>query len=196
MQRLADWFLGLGVGGKVFATLVGMLAAFTLMFILIFGVGLTWRLSQGEEVRMPGSGGEPEADRSQAEITARESMEERTEEGSEERPGADVMVGRAEWEGGGVVAEGSWTGRMSSVRCDLFEGEEDSDDLQFVGWWDRSVPAEYDRRGRTFTQAFAPAAGESIAPDAEYEVLCWGIFQNLRITSELAPVEGEPPTAG
>lgn len=172
-------------GGKALALLVGILAVFALTFILIFGAGVTWRLSQGEGVRIPGgSGDDSEAVRTQEATRAQERTSSRVEAGLE--------IIRAEWSGDRVVVEGEWEGELSSVSCDLFEGE-DSEDLGLVEWWDRTVPVEYDTPNRTFTQTFVAGDGEAIDPEAEYRVICTAIYPDFLMTSDEAPVEGSPP---
>ena len=109
-----------------------------------------------------------------------------------EVPDVSLEILRAEWNEDRVEVEGQWTGDISSVQCDLFEGE----DFAVVQWWDRAISPTYDMSGQTFTQAFGAAGqGEdegSIDPTAEYHVICQGAFPERITTADEAQVEGTP----
>lgn len=176
MQRVFDWYRGLSSGAKI---LVGGLAGVLVVFVLsfIFSIGALWLLSGGDD---EGSSEQqpPEPSGVQDEI-----------------PDVGVEILRAEWNEDRVEVEGQWTGDLSSVRCDLFEGE----DFAVVQWWDRAVSPTYDMSGKTFTQTFAAAAGQgeaeaSIDPTAEYHVICQGAFPEKITTGDEAQVEGTPPS--
>ena len=174
MQRAFDWYRGLSSGDKLLVGgLVGVLVVFVLSFL--FSLGVLWLLSGGDDER---------------------SSEQQPPEPSvvqDEIPDVGVEILRAEWNEDRVEVEGQWTGDLSSVRCDLFEGE----DFAVVRWWDRAISPTYDMSAQTFTQAFAAAGqGEaegSIDPAAEYHVICQGTFPEEITTSDEAQVEGTPP---
>jgi hypothetical protein len=174
MQRTFDWYRGLSSGAKI---LVGGLAGVLVVFVLsfLFSVGALWLLSGGDD---EGSSEQqpPEPSVVQNEI-----------------PDVEVEILRAEWNENRVEVEGQWTGDLSSVRCDLFEGE----DFAVVRWWDRAISPKYDMSSQTFTQTFVAAGqGEDegfIDPTAEYHVICQGAFPDQITTDDEAQVEGTPP---
>lgn len=160
--------------------LAGVLVVFTLSFL--FSAATFFLLSPGGESEATG------------EQPSEQPMAQPADPG--EVPDVNLKIVRAEWKGDQVEAEGQWTGDLSSVSCNLFEGEE-SEDLAVVDWWDRAIPATYDTPGQTFAQVFAPtdqAIPEAyIAPAIPYSVLCEGAFSRGITTGDLAPVNGTPP---
>ncbi len=105
-------------------------------------------------------------------------------------PGMDLQITRAEWVGDTVEVEGRWGGEISSVHCDLFEGDEQ----RVTDWWDRSVVPSMAWSERTFTQVFVEAeeAEEPIDPSARYSVTCLGTFPDGWSTNDSVLVGGEP----
>lgn len=177
MRRALDWFLGLNLGRKVLAVLFGGLLMFSVAYLITSGV--LWLLFAN-----PGE-------------SASDGEGSRSEEASvpDERfatpPGMDLQLTRAEWVGNTVEVEGRWGGEISSVHCDLFEGDEQ----RVTDWWDRSVPPTMSWSKRTFMQVFVEAEGkaeEPIEPSAGYSVTCSGAFSDGWSTNDSAQVGGEP----
>ncbi len=156
--------------------LAGVLVVFALSFL--FSAATFFLLSPGGESEAPGE----------------QPSEQPADPG--EVPDVNLEIVRAEWNGDQVEVEGQWAGELSSVSCDLFEGEE-SEDLAIVEWWDRAIPTTYDTPGQTFTQVFAATNQEgpedSIDPATPYSVLCEGAFSMGITTGDLAPATGTPP---
>jgi len=172
MQKALDRYRGLSSGGKILVGgVAGVLVVFALSFL--FSVGAFWLLSAGND----------------EEPSQQQPPEQPAD--PDETPDVDLEITRAEWNEDRVEVEGQWAGDLSSVQCDLFEGE----DFAVVEWWDRAVSPTYDMPGRTFVQAFVAAGGveDSIDPAAEYSVACQGVFSEEFVTGDEAPVEGTPP---
>lgn len=106
----------------------------------------------------------------------------------------DLKLTRVMWEGEEVVVEGSWSGDISSVHCDLFEGGEDAS--RVTDWWDREIYPVMSWSERTFAQTFVEAKGrrieDPINPEERYRVLCSGAFPGGWSMSADAEVEGTP----
>jgi hypothetical protein len=174
MQRALDWYRGLSGGGKL---LVGGLAGVLVVFVLsfLFSIG-TFLLLSGEGDEGPSEQQPPEPTSVQTEV-----------------PDVGVEILRAEWNEDRVEVEGEWTGDISSVQCDLFEGE----NFAVVRWWDRAVSPTYDMPAQTFTRVFAAPdqreTGGSINPTAEYYVICQGAFPEEITSGDEARVQGTPP---
>jgi hypothetical protein len=95
------------------------------------------------------------------------------------------------------VVRGRWWGDVdiSSVHCDLFEGNENSQ--RSTRWWDRPAAASMDWSEKTFSQNFVEAdgrnAGEPIDPASEYSVACSAYFSEGWPMGATSPV-GVPST--
>jgi len=91
------------------------------------------------------------------------------------------------------VVEGTWRGDLSSVHCDLMEGDKAE---RAIDWWDRSVAAEQSFSDRTFSQEFVRAKGrvkDRIEPEGEYKAVCSAQFSEGWSTGDYAPIAGRPP---
>ncbi len=177
MQKALDRYRGLSSGGKILVGgVAGVLVVFALSFL--FSVGAFWLLSAGND----------------EEPSQQQPPEQPAD--PDETPDVDLEITRAEWNEDRVEVEGQWAGELSSVSCDLFEGEE-SEDLAIVEWWDRAIPTTYDTPGQTFTQVFTATnqkgPEDSIDPATPYSVLCEGAFSMGITTGDLAPANGTPP---
>jgi len=178
MRRALDWFWGLNVGQKVLAVLFGGLLLFSVTYLITSGV--LWLLFASAE---------------ESGSAAEDSRPEEASVSDEEfatPPGMDLQITRAEWVGNTVEIEGRWGGEISSVHCDLFEGDE----RRVTDWWDRSVPPTMSWSDHTFRQVFVEAEGrraeEPIDPSSRYSVTCLGAFSEGWSTNDNALVGGEP----
>ncbi|MCA1688730.1 MAG: hypothetical protein LC714_09145, partial [Actinobacteria bacterium] len=173
-----DWFLGLNVGQKALAVLFGGLLVFSVAYLITSGV--LWLLFANPEEPAPAEDGR----REEASVLDEESAAP---------PGMDLQITRAEWVGNTVEVEGTWGGEISSVHCDLFEGDEEQ---RVTDWWNRSVPPTMSWSERTFTQLFVEAerrkVEEPVDASARYSVTCMGAFSNGWSTNSNAPVGGDP----
>jgi hypothetical protein len=175
------WFLGLNVGQKVLAVVLGGLLVFSVAYLVTSGV--LWLLFGNPEESAPVGGGGRHQEASVA------------DEEVAPPPGMDLQITRAEWVGSTVEVEGRWGGEISSVHCDLFEGS--GEGQRVTDWWDRSVPPTVSWPQRTFRQVFVEAEGgkveEPIDPSARYSVTCSGTFPGGWSTNASLLVGGEPP---
>jgi hypothetical protein len=177
MRRVLDWFWGLNVAQKVLAVLFGGLLLFSVTYLITSGVLWLLFANPGESASVD-EGSRPE------EVSV-------PDQEFATPPGMDLQITRAEWVGNTVEVEGRWGGEISSVHCDLFEGDEQ----QVTDWWDRSVPPTMSWSERSFKQIFVEAEGEAeepIDPSAGYAVTCLGAFADGWSTNDSALVEGEP----
>ena len=104
-----------------------------------------------------------------------------------------LKIERARWEGDKAVVEGTWTGELSSVQCDLMEGRKAE---RAIDWWDRSSSAEESFSDRTFSQEFVRAKGrvkDRIDPESAYKAVCSAQFSDGWSVSDEALMEGKPP---
>jgi len=175
MHRALDWFSALPVWRKVLAALFGALLVFSCVNLLVTaGEGLLGP-SENEDTTSQVQMGEAPA-------------------GTTPGASADLTITRARWGGKKVVTKGRWSGEISSVHCDLFEGG--TEELQVSEWWDRSAAADMDWPERTFRQVFRKAKGRNgapIAPQGRYTVGCSGHFSGGSVRLRTARVEGAPP---
>ena len=181
VQRVFDWFSQLNLAQKALTVIFAVLLLFAASFLISTAV-----------FRSMGSGSERASAPSEKSAAA----------GGRDNGGANpettvpniaVRISSARWEGQKAVVEGTWKGEVSSVHCDLWEG---SAGVTPTRWWDRSVGAQMDWSGRTFTQEFVTARGsedwEPLDPLAKYGVRCVGSFAGNVMASASVPVEGKP----
>ena len=179
--RFVDWYSRLDLRGKVvvwLAAAVGLFFAAYLGTLLVFSL-----LGVGEEESGPAGTNAPG-------VTYPETT-------GASFPEADlaVNISSARWEGEKAVVEGSWKGDLSSVHCDLLEGNGEFG--RAIDWWDRGVPAAMSWSARTFSQEFVQDEGRRIHdpldPEASYAVVCLGQFSGGWQISDSTAVEGTPP---
>ncbi|HEX5851139.1 MAG TPA: hypothetical protein VFY59_18210 [Rubrobacter sp.] len=184
-MRLVDWFLALGLGQKIVVG-VALAAVLFLATLVTYLASLLILSSAGV--------GPPEAPPSQQSATpAPASLRPGGSASVSSEPDYALKIVRARWEGEVAVVEGTWRGDVSSVHCDLFEGDYTG---QAIDWWDRSVPAEMSFSDRTFSQDFVRARGDledPIDPEGEYWMKCWAFFSEGSAAGDDTAVEGTPP---
>jgi hypothetical protein len=179
VQRVFDQFLRLHIAQKVLVVLFAVLLLFAASFLISTAV-----------FRSMAGGSE------QANSPSKQSADDGghdTGSASPEKkpPDISLKISSARWEGQKAVVEGAWGGgEVSSVHCDLFEG------VAPTRWWDRSVGAQMDWLGQTFTQEFVSARGsegwEPLDPLATYTVTCSAWFAGGVGTNASAEVGGKP----
>ncbi len=176
MQRAWEWLWGLSGWRLALALLLGGLLSF-----LITSTVLLWWPVVAQE-----------GDTSQS--TPAQQRTEHTYITKRPPKNMDLEITSAQWEGEKVVVEGKWAADVSSVHCDLFEG--DKTDARLTDWWDRGVPAKMDWSHKTFTQVFVRAKGRKIEnppdPNEHYWVLCAGNFSGAWEMEPSAPIRGAP----
>jgi len=185
--RLVDWYLGLSLGQKI---VVGVAVA-ALVFggsylasLLIFSVAGVERADSPHQGQTP-SPGRPRSGASASSASASAS--------ASSAPAIDLKIERARWEGDKAVVEGSWQGDLSSVHCDLLEGDKAN---RAIDWWDRSVAAEQSFSDKTFSQEFVRAKGnvkDRIDPESDYKAVCWAQFSEGSATGDYTLMEGRLP---
>jgi hypothetical protein len=183
---LVDWYLGLSFGQKIVAGVAVAALVFVgvyLASLLIFSVAAVMRADY------PPQGGTtaPASPRPGASASTSASAS------ASSAPATALKIERARWEGDKAVVEGTWRGDLSSVHCDLMEGDKAE---RAIDWWDRSVAAEQSFSDRTFSQEFVRAKGrvkDRIDPESAYKAVCWAQFSGGAATGNEAPVEGVPP---
>jgi hypothetical protein len=184
--RLVDWYLGLSLGQKIVVgvavaalVLVGSyLASFLILSVAAVMRADTPPQGQTPAPRSPSPGSSASASASASASSA---------------PAIALKIERARWEGDKGVVEGTWTGELSSVQCDLMEGRKAE---RAIDWWDRSSSAEESFSDRTFSQEFVRAKGrvkDRIDPEGDYKAVCWAQFSGGAVTGSAAPMEGRPP---
>jgi len=176
-----DWYLGLGLRKKV---AVGLAAAIGLFLASFFGTLVVLSLSRsGDEGSVPEASGTAPGITYPGGSSAASSLAELD---------INLKITSARWESEKAVVEGTWEGEISSVHCDLMEGEQQTTD-----WWDRLVPANMSWQKRIFTQDFVEARGRKIEDPIDaatrYTVTCAGQFSKGWQMNDTAPVEGTPP---
>lgn len=181
VDRALSWFLGLGLGQKVFAVIFGGLVVFSMAY-LISSAGL-WLLGYGDEASNPPvEGVTPLAPEASTPTAASDTIDD-----------MNLKITGAAWGGDEVVVKGEWRGDISSVHCDLLEGENGD---RVTDWWDRSVAASMSWQTRDFEQGFVEAADgrvkNSVDPEASYLVSCSANFADGWEISDSALVEGSP----
>src|SRR5215207_1025418 len=171
--RLIDWYLGLGWREKtvvaVSVTAVVFLASFLVSIVVL-------RSMAGKEEEQPPSGAGGGAQRvTHPEATTGSSA---ASAASFPQPDVGLRITDTGWEREKAVVEGRWSGEVSSVHCDLFEGVGDAE--QATDWWEREVPTAMDFSKRTFSQEFVETGRrdvkDPIDPGATYSVQCSGSF--------------------
>jgi len=181
-MRLVDWYLGLALGQKI---VVGI-AVFVLVLVLTYLASIVILLAAGvgpEDSPSQQDGAPVPASPTPSSSASASSSFDNTV----------LKMERARWEGDKAVVEGTWQGDLSSVHCDLLEG---SNAGQAIDWWDRSVAAQMSFSGRTFSQEFVRAKGDvedPIDPKGEYWATCWGQFSEGLATGDDILVKGTPP---
>jgi hypothetical protein len=184
--RLVDWYLGLSLGQKIVVgvavaalVLVGSyLASFLILSVAAVMRADTPPQGQTPAPRSPSPGSSASASASASASSA---------------PAIALKIERARWEGDKAVVEGTWRGDLSSVHCDLMEGDKAE---RAIDWWDRSVAAEQSFSDRTFSQEFVRAKGrvkDRIEPEGEYKAVCSAQFSEGWSTGDYAPIAGRPP---
>jgi len=182
VQRAFEWFSGLNLIQKVLAVLFAALFLFSLSY-LVSTVVLS--LGSGDRADSPLEEGTAPITASPA-SSASASAETTV-------PDNKLSITGARWEGEKAVVEGTWKGELSSVHCDLLEGDASGKPTR---WWDRSVGTRMDWSGRSFTQEFVENGGEgeeSLDPGASYGVTCSAQFSDGWQVNDGASVEGTPP---
>jgi len=167
MRRAWKWFLGLSGGRQALASLLLIVVASLLSFLVTSTAILWWPLVAQEGGSAGGSLASPAPQRTENTYITKPPPKD-----------MDLQITRARWVGDRVVVEGEWSGEVSSVYCDLFEGGET--DARVTDWWQRGAPAKMSWSKRTFTQVFEEAKGREIEdpvdPKKRYWVLCSGNF--------------------
>ena len=181
---IVDWYLGLGWREKLVVGLATAVGLFLASFLVSMAV-LPFLVSpQSDEPSQ-------QADATVPEVT------QPGEEASLLDPDFNMKVTEARWVGQKAVVEGRWWGDtdISSMHCDLFEGNEDVQ--RAIRWWDRSVAASMDWSEKTFSQDFVETPGgepvDQLDPASEYTVTCSGYFSGGWSMATTVPVEGTPP---
>ena len=145
-MRLVDWYLGLALGQKI---VVGI-AVFVLVLVLTYLASIVILLAAGvgpeDSPSQQGGAPVPASPTPSSSASAPSSFDNTV-----------LKMERARWEGDKAVVEGTWQGDLSSVHCDLLEG---SNAGQAIDWWDRSVAAKMSFSGRTFSQEFVRVKGD------------------------------------
>ena len=185
-MRLVDWYLGLGLGQKI--VVGGAVAALVLVgthlaSLLILSVAAVMRPDTPPQGQTPA----PASPRPGASASTSASAS------ASSAPATALKIERARWEGDKAVVEGTWRGDLSSVHCDLMEGDKAE---RAIDWWDRSVAAEQSFSDRTFSQEFVRAKGrvkDRIEPEGEYKAVCSAQFSEGWSTGDYAPIAGRPP---
>jgi hypothetical protein len=179
--RIANWYSGLELRVKV---VVWLAAAVALFFAAYFGTLLVFSLLAEREERSAPAGTNAPG------VTFPE-----TTRASSPEPNLAVNIASARWEGDIAMVEGSWKGDISSVHCDLLEGNGQYG--RAMDWWDRRVPTVMSWSERTFSQRFVEDKGRGIEdpldPSASYAVVCLAQFSGGWQISDAAAVEGTPP---
>ncbi|HKH09850.1 MAG TPA: hypothetical protein VKA73_01780 [Rubrobacter sp.] len=176
-----NWFLGLGIAQKVFAVLFGGLVIFSTAY-LISSAGF-WLLGYGDEASDPPSeAASSPAPEASTPVAASETLDD-----------MNMKITGVAWRGEIVVVEGEWRGDISSVHCDLLEGENGA---RVTDWWDRSVAASMSWQTRGFKQEFVEATGGRVEvpadPEASYLATCSANFEDGWQISDTAVVERSP----
>jgi hypothetical protein len=183
MRTALDWFSNLPLWQKVLAVPFGALLVFSVLNIVVSGASSLLTPEGGESAPAVQNG-------SRGELSV-------TEPSAAPKPASnrDLRIVSARWVGEKVEVEGSWSGEISSVHCDLFEGSESK--RRTTDWWDRGVSPATSASERTFTQEFVQAQGSRIEdppdPKIDYTVVCSGAFSEGWSVSDTAPVEDTPP---
>jgi len=185
MRRAWEWFWSLSGGRQALAFLLLIVVASSLSFLVTSTVILWWPLVAQEGGSAGGSLAPPASQRTETTYITKPPPTD-----------MDLQITRARWVGERVVVEGGWSGDVSSVYCDLFEGNET--DARVTDWWERGVPAKMSWSERTFTQEFVEAKGREIEdpvdPQKRYWVLCSGNFTGGWGMQPSAAVKGTPPS--
>lgn len=184
-MRLVDWYLGLGWREKIVVAVAAAAGVFLASFLIVMAA-LPFLVGPQDEV--------PEEP---ARATAPPAATTASAETAYSDPDINMKVTDARWIGEKVVVNGRWWSDIdiSSVHCDLFEG--DANTQRATRWWDRSVAVSMDWSGQTFSQDFVEAkgevAGEPIDPGSEYSVMCSAYFSGGWSMAASDSVEGMPP---
>lgn len=182
LVRFVDWYIGLGWREKIVVAVVAAAGVFLASFLVAMAV-LPFLTGPQEDAPQQG-----------ANETATPAV---SAEATSSDPDINMEVTDVRWVGERAVAEGRWWGDtdISSVHCDLFEGNEETQ--RSTRWWDRSVATSMDWSRRTFSQDFVAAEGadteEQIDPASEYSVTCSAYFSGGWSMATTRPVEGAPP---
>src|SRR5215203_2932178 len=163
-MRLVDWYLGLNLGQKA---VVGIaVPALVFVFAYLASIVILLAAGVGSEDYPSQQGGTP----------APASLRPGASASASSVPNIALKIERARWEGDKAVVEGTWRGELSSVHCDLMEGDKAE---RAIDWWDRSVAAEQSFSDKTFSQEFVRAKGrvkDLIDPESAHKALCSAQF--------------------
>lgn len=185
-MRIVDWYLGLGWREKIVVAVAAAAGVFLASFLIAMAV-LPFLVGPQDE----------EIPQQRGAATAPPDVTQPEGEGTLSDPDINLEVTDARWVGEKVVVEGRWWGAtgISSVDCDLFEGNENAQ--RATRWWDRSVTASMDWTRHTFSQDFVEAEGgetqEPIDPASEYSVTCSAYFSGGWSMAASGQVAGTPP---
>jgi hypothetical protein len=183
--RLVDWYLGLSLGQKIVVGVAGcalVLVGSYLASLLIFSVAGVGGADSPPQGQTPA----PASPRRGASASASASAS------APSAPAIALKIERAHWEADRAVVEGRWKGDLSSVHCDLLEGDKAE---RAVDWWDRSIAAQASFSDRTFSQEFVRAKGrvkDRIDSESDYKAVCMAQFSEGWSTGDDAPIAGRP----
>jgi hypothetical protein len=184
MRRGWDWYWTLSGGRQALAFLLLLALGSALSFLATSTAMLWWPTVAQEGGSLSGSSASSAPQRTESTYISKPPPKD-----------MDLRITRARWVGQRVVVEGGWSGDVSSVYCDLFEGDET--EARVTDWWERGVPAKMSWSERTFTQEFVEAKGREIEdpvdPKKRYWVLCSGNFTGGWGMQPSAAVKGTPP---
>jgi len=185
MRRAWDWYWALSGGRQALASLALIALASLLSFLVTSTAILWWPMVAQEGSSLSGSPASSAPSRSETTYLSKPPPKD-----------MDLQITGARWVGERVMVEGRWSGEVSSVYCDLFEGNET--DARVTDWWERGVPAKMSWSERTFTQFFVGAKGREIEdpvdPRKRYWVLCSGNFTGGWGMQPSSAVDGTPPS--
>jgi len=185
MRRAWDWYWALSGGRQALASLALIALASLLSFLVTSTAILWWPMVAQEGSSLSGSPAFSAPSRSETTYMSELPPKD-----------MDLQITGARWVGERVMVEGRWSGELSSVYCDLFEGNET--DARLTDWWERGVPAKMSWSERTFTQFFVGAKGREIEdpvdPRKRYWVLCSGNFTGGWGMQPSSAVDGTPPS--